>query len=113
MIKNGYPYFLSSESKHRNQEYGPVAAQELQQWALENRIQPTTEVRQRGYLSMGPNAPQGLGRISGPLENVPATFFCSTRLLPESYTQSAKRLAGTASGGEDGRLFNNVLRETL
>ena len=29
-------------------------------------------------------------------------LFCSTRLLPESYTQPAKRLAGAAAGGEDG-----------
>ena len=50
--------------------------------------------RGSGGIYLGdPTPPGGVVRISGPSWTTCQRLFCSTRLLPENHTQSAKRLA--------------------
>ena len=54
-----------------------------------------------GIYLWDPTPPGGVVRISGPPWTTCQRLFCSTRLLLQNTTQSAKRPAAAASAGQD------------
>jgi len=102
------------------QEYGPVTVQQLQQWAMENRILATTEVRQgetgtwiqagqvQGLMPTAMPQAQSLNTTSGPQVTTSGPSVKTTN-ASSRYRKTRRRRKNPKSSDENATLLGGIV----